>query len=124
MMMTAHRGTMTMIVRRRPGLAMVTAIRITITPGRQVRASRPRRLTGTTISSSRRHKVGNCLRQPGLPNKIGVMRWPIIMLLLCLPWWADAATFKIDNHTFTVADGFVVERVAGPPLVDRPIVAD
>src|SRR3954463_195673 len=29
-----------------------------------------------------------------------------------------------DGRPFRVPDGFVVEKVAGPPLVDRPIVAD
>src|ERR1043165_6083922 len=36
----------------------------------------------------------------------------------------QAADFKFQDQTLTVADGFEVERVAGPPLVDRPIVAD
>src|SRR3954466_2100054 len=35
-----------------------------------------------------------------------------------------AAEFTIGNHHFSVADGFEIELVAGPPLVDRPIVAD
>jgi putative membrane-bound dehydrogenase-like protein len=35
----------------------------------------------------------------------------------------DAAQFKFGNQTFTVPDGFTVERVAGPPLVNRPIEA-
>jgi len=30
---------------------------------------------------------------------------------------------KLDGHTFTLPVGFTIERVAGPPLVDRPIVA-
>jgi putative membrane-bound dehydrogenase-like protein len=34
---------------------------------------------------------------------------------------APAAQFKIGNQTFTVPDGFEVERVAASPLVDRPI---
>ncbi|HEY2953324.1 MAG TPA: PVC-type heme-binding CxxCH protein [Verrucomicrobiae bacterium] len=37
---------------------------------------------------------------------------------------ADSAQFKIVTHTFTVPDGFEVELVAGPPLVNRPIEAD
>ena len=37
---------------------------------------------------------------------------------------APAAEVKVDGKTFTLADGFTLERVAGPPLVDRPIVAD
>ena len=31
---------------------------------------------------------------------------------------------KLNGHTFTLPDGFTIERVAGPPLVDRPIAAD
>jgi putative membrane-bound dehydrogenase-like protein len=49
-----------------------------------------------------------------------LLTFSLLIPLLC----AHGATFKIDTHNFTVPDGFVVERVAGPPLVDRPIVAD
>ncbi len=31
---------------------------------------------------------------------------------------------RLNGHTFTLPDGFEIELVAGPPLVDRPIVAD
>jgi putative membrane-bound dehydrogenase-like protein len=34
------------------------------------------------------------------------------------------ADFKFQDQTLTVPDGFEVERVAGPPNVNRPIVAD
>src|SRR4030095_16433728 len=34
---------------------------------------------------------------------------------------ASAAEFKFDPQTFTVPDGYVAERVAASPLVDRPI---
>ena len=34
------------------------------------------------------------------------------------------AEYRLPPHTFTVPDGFTVERIAGPPLVDRPIEAD
>lgn len=51
------------------------------------------------------------------------MRLPVITLLVALPY-SQAAMIKIDTHNFTVPEGFEVERVAGPPLVDRPIVAD
>ena len=37
---------------------------------------------------------------------------------------SQAAEFRLDGQTFTLPDGFTIERVAGPPLVDRPIVAD
>jgi len=48
-----------------------------------------------------------------------------ILLLAVTPFAsARAAQFKFPNHTFTLPDGFEVELVAGPPLVERPIVAD
>jgi len=37
---------------------------------------------------------------------------------------SPAAQFKFPNQTLTVPDGFEVELVAGPPLVNRPICAD
>jgi len=45
-----------------------------------------------------------------------------LALLLAIP--ASAGEVKIDGHMFRVPDGFTVEKVAGPGLVDRPIVAD
>ena len=44
--------------------------------------------------------------------------------LLASPFLSFAAQVKIGETLFTVADGFVLELVAGPPLVNRPIVAD
>src|SRR2546430_778282 len=41
-----------------------------------------------------------------------------------LAFSAPAAQFKFANQTLTVPDGFEVELVAGPPLVERPISAD
>jgi putative membrane-bound dehydrogenase-like protein len=35
-----------------------------------------------------------------------------------------AGEFQIGTHTFTLPDGFEIELVTGPPLVDRPIVCD
>src|SRR6188474_1223691 len=37
---------------------------------------------------------------------------------------APGAEFKFSGQTFTVPDGFTLERVATPPLTDRPICAD
>src|SRR5258706_15218360 len=37
---------------------------------------------------------------------------------------ARAAVVMVIGLIFTVHDGFTVELVAGPPLVDRPIIAD
>src|SRR2546430_33581 len=35
-----------------------------------------------------------------------------------------SSEFKVDGCTFTLPDGFMLEKVAGPPLVNRPISAD
>jgi putative membrane-bound dehydrogenase-like protein len=35
-----------------------------------------------------------------------------------------AGEFKLGEYTFTLPDGFEIEQIAGPPLVDRPITAD
>jgi putative membrane-bound dehydrogenase-like protein len=37
---------------------------------------------------------------------------------------AGAAEVQIGAHTFTLADGFEIELVAGPPLVERPMMVD
>jgi putative membrane-bound dehydrogenase-like protein len=48
-------------------------------------------------------------------------------LILHLGWTAglcmslQAGQFKFPTQTFTVPDGFEVEQIAGPPLVERPI---
>ena len=34
-----------------------------------------------------------------------------------------AGEAKIDGQTFKVAEGFVIERIAGPPVIERPITA-
>src|ERR1700693_747517 len=31
---------------------------------------------------------------------------------------------QLNDHTFSLPEGFDIELAAGPPLVDRPIVAD
>ncbi len=36
---------------------------------------------------------------------------------------AHGATFAIGDHTFTLPDGFHIERVAGPDLIPRPVSA-
>jgi putative membrane-bound dehydrogenase-like protein len=37
---------------------------------------------------------------------------------------ACAADFQLNNRTFHLPDGFTIELIAGPPVVDRPITAD
>jgi hypothetical protein len=38
--------------------------------------------------------------------------------------WLTTIRFRTPDPLLSVAEGFEVERVAGPPLVERPIVAD
>ena len=56
------------------------------------------------------------------------MRRPATLLALALvsflPARARASETKIDGKTFTLPDGFTIEKVAASPLVDRPIEAD
>ncbi len=40
------------------------------------------------------------------------------------PLGVDRHTVQLNGQTFTLPAGFTVEQVAGPPLADRPIVAD
>jgi putative membrane-bound dehydrogenase-like protein len=57
-----------------------------------------------------------------------VVLWPVGVLTAAPPNGSKAPPppieVRLDGHTFTLPRGFTVERVAGPPLVDRPIVAD
>ncbi len=60
-----------------------------------------------------------------LRNLLGMRYIPFASFLAFLvARTAPGGETKLNGHTFTLRDGFVVEMVAGPPLVDRPIVAD
>jgi putative membrane-bound dehydrogenase-like protein len=48
----------------------------------------------------------------------------LVIVGACASPPAHAGDFKFANRTITVPDGFEVELIAGPPLVDRPIAAD
>ncbi len=55
----------------------------------------------------------------------------LLLLPLASPWLlvaeppaAKTHEVKLNGHTFTLPAGFDVELVAGPPLIDRPVVAD
>src|SRR5882762_6382653 len=48
----------------------------------------------------------------------------LLLARLSFTGTARAEQFKLANHTFTVPEGFEVELVASPPLVNRPIEAD
>ncbi len=46
------------------------------------------------------------------------------LLLIPRPDAARGGEATVNGKHFTLPDGFTIEPVAGPPLVDRPIVAD
>jgi putative membrane-bound dehydrogenase-like protein len=46
------------------------------------------------------------------------------MLGMLIDLTASAGTVQIGDHTFHLPDGFTIERVAGPPVVMRPVTAD
>src|SRR6476646_4503101 len=60
----------------------------------------------------------------------------LILVLIPLAAWAQsppqasntsppaANTISLDGHNFTVPAGFTIERAAGQPLVNWPIIAD
>jgi putative membrane-bound dehydrogenase-like protein len=50
--------------------------------------------------------------------------WGVTAFLAALVLPESRRAVAQPDQRFTVADGFVVEQVAAPPLVDRPIVAD
>lgn len=50
------------------------------------------------------------------------MKAVLIFASFALP--LHAADFKLGTHNFTLPDGFTIEQVAGPPLIDRPIMGD
>ena len=47
----------------------------------------------------------------------------LMLLVAATAGMALADELKLDGRTFTVPSGFTIERIAGPPLVDRPITA-
>lgn len=50
------------------------------------------------------------------------LAWTVIAWLVGLGG-AGAGETKLGTHTFTLPDGFEIELVAGPPLIERPITA-
>jgi putative membrane-bound dehydrogenase-like protein len=53
-------------------------------------------------------------------------RWLVVGILIGAAQAAaasQAGDFKIDGRTFKVPAGFALDRIAGPPLVNRPITA-
>ncbi|MGY8767945.1 MAG: PVC-type heme-binding CxxCH protein [Pirellulales bacterium] len=47
-----------------------------------------------------------------------------LALMTLLLSGASAAEVKLNGHNFQLPDGFTIEKIAAPPLVERPICAD
>jgi putative membrane-bound dehydrogenase-like protein len=58
-------------------------------------------------------------------SRFAVFGLACVLPFLCAPGHAAEPTHQVrlDGRTFTLPVGFEIDRVAGPPLVDRPIVA-
>lgn len=48
----------------------------------------------------------------------------LIVLFTLTANFACAEQFSLNGHKFTLPEGFTIEQVAGPPLIDRPISGD
>src|SRR5687768_13871059 len=52
---------------------------------------------------------------------------PIVVRILSFAILSGAslhsAEITLNNHVFTLPDGFEIQLIAGPPLIDRPITA-
>jgi putative membrane-bound dehydrogenase-like protein len=59
------------------------------------------------------------------PSSASALRTVSALLIFCLlPPAARAGEVRLNGRSFTLPDGFELELAAGPPLVERPIVAD
>lgn len=56
--------------------------------------------------------------------QVRVVFWSAALCAASCPTRGSAADIKLDEHKFTLPDGFEIEQIAGPPLVDRPVTAD
>ena len=59
------------------------------------------------------------------PVKRRIVRYvaPLTIVAALVTALGEAGEVKLDGRTFTIPEGFTIERIAGPPLVDRPITA-
>lgn len=69
-------------------------------------------------------------RQPVFPYRLmRVVSILAVAAAVVFPVWAaepdpNPTVVKVGKHQFTIPNGFEITLAAGPPLVDRPIVAD
>jgi putative membrane-bound dehydrogenase-like protein len=56
-----------------------------------------------------------------LSRRAGIGLWTCFAIFLALAVPASAGEVALNGHVFTLPDGFEIEQIAGPPLVNRPI---
>src|SRR5881394_4113858 len=83
-----------------------------------------RRRRGVYAKLAFRGRGGDRLRMKACTELKGFFHCGLFSAGLGLVLSAHAAQFKFPTQTLTVPDGFEVELVAGPPLVERPVSAD
>src|SRR5271154_2154260 len=55
-------------------------------------------------------------------SRFVILGWlGVVAALLLSPQYVAAREVSLNGHVFTLPDGFEIELVAGPPLVNRPI---
>lgn len=57
-------------------------------------------------------------------HKSSFARTAAALVAACVGVSLDGAEVPLLNHTFTLPEGFEIELAAGPPLVERPMMAD
>jgi len=88
-------------------------------PGVSPLGSLPVTMVGNDESLPQHRKLA-----PMALSKIGMRSLILSITLGLVACPAQAAEVQLGSHTFTLPDGFEIEPVAGPPLVNRPICAD
>jgi putative membrane-bound dehydrogenase-like protein len=56
-------------------------------------------------------------------KKLDLSPFVLVVVTVLLSVTSRAGQVTVDGRNFTLPDGFVIDRVAGPPLVNRPITA-
>ena len=74
-------------------------------------------LEGSQYSASLKSAVK--MKLPKIPQILLIFAGSFVMAQA-----GSAAEFRFGDQTITVPDGFIVEKVAGSPLTDRPITSD
>ena len=82
----------------------------------------PRACPGSATAPALRHLWETLMNQPADRRTTRhLIQFSVLAILFTAA--SQAGEVKLDGRAFTIPDGFTIERIAGPPLVDRPITA-